>query len=77
MKRKKYFLFIFILSIFLMFITVVLLWKYGAYEVSYGNATVVVDGGWFLISMNLFRVIIILVLCVVSGRQLFLSNDQK
>ena len=62
---------VFIASVLSLCITIILLWRFGAYEITYGNSTVVIDGGWFLIIMNAIRVIALSVLCVISGVRLF------
>ena len=71
MKKKTWDGVIFIASVISLIATLVLLWKFGAYEITYGNSTVVIDGGWFLITMNAIRVIALSVVCVISGIRLF------
>ncbi len=71
MKKKTIDILIFIASVISLCVTIILLWRFGAYEITYDNSTVVIDGGWFLISMNAIRVIALSVLCIVSGIRLF------
>ena len=71
MGNKKCDFLIFLASVIALFVSIILLWKFGAYELSYGNSTVVIDGGWFLISMNAIRLIALCVLCIISGIRLF------
>ena len=65
---------IFSLSLIAFIISLVLLMRYGAYEIEYGGGAVVVDGGWFMIIMNILRLIILFVLCVISGMKLYKSS---
>ena len=71
MKRRSSDIIIFILSLITLIISLVLLKMFGAYEIQYGNGTLVVDGGWFMIIMNILRVTILFVLCVFSGIRMF------
>lgn len=75
MKKKKYDIMIFLASLISLCATLALLWKFGAYEITYGNATVVIDGGWFLISVNAIRVITLLFVCVISGIRIFREKE--
>ena len=65
---------IFSLSLIAFIISLVLLMRYGAYEIEYGGGAVVVDGGWFMIIMNILRLVILFVLCVISGMKLYKSS---
>ncbi len=71
MKQKTYDAVLFATSMIALFITMILLWKFGAYEISYGDSAIVIEGGWFLISMNALRGMALCVLCVISGVRLF------
>ncbi len=65
---------IFSLCLIAFIISLVLLMRYGAYEIEYGGGAVVVDGGWFMIIMNILRLVILFVLCVISGMKLYKSS---
>jgi len=65
---------IFSLSLIAFIISLVLLMRYGAYEIEYGNGAVVIDGGWFMIIMNILRLVILFALCVISGMKLYKSS---
>lgn len=71
MNRKIGDVLIFICSFIALSISYILLRKFGAYEISYGYGTVVIDGGWFLIVSNIIRVIVLFILSVISGIRLF------
>jgi hypothetical protein len=71
MNKKTWDALIFMASVISLVVTLLLLWRFGAYEITYGNSTVVIDGGWFLIIMNAIRVIALSVVCVISGIRLF------
>lgn len=71
MNKKTWDVLIFVAGVISLVVTLALLWRFGAYEITYGNSTVVIDGGWFLIIMNAIRVIALSVLCIVSGIRLF------
>ena len=71
MKKTSSDILIFALSLIALIISLSLLLMYGAYEIEYGDGTLVVDGGWFLIFMNILRISVLLVLCVLSGIRLW------
>ncbi len=71
MEKRLGDIFIFALSIIVLIISLLLLRMYGAYEIEYGDGTLVVDGGWFMIFMNILRISVLLVLCVLSGIRLW------
>ncbi len=58
-------------SLIALIVSVILLARFGAYEIEYGSGTVVVDGGWFLIISNHIRVGVLTLLCVLSGIKVF------
>ena len=70
MKKRVGDILIFALSLIALVISLALLRMYGAYEIEYGDGTHVVDGGWFMIFMNILRISALLVLCVLSGIKL-------
>jgi len=71
MKKTSSDILIFALSLIVLIISLVLLRMYGAYEIEYGGGTLVVDGGWFMIIMNILRISVLLVLCILSGIRLW------
>ena len=71
MKKRVGDTLIFALSLIVLIISLMLLRIYGAYEIEYGGGTLVVDGGWFMIYMNILRISVLLVLCVLSGIRLW------
>ena len=73
MKNRTINIFIFSFSLIAFIISLTLLVQYGAYEIEYGGGTVVIDGGWFMIAMNIIRLIVLLALCIISGIQLYKS----
>ena len=70
MEKRLGDILIFALSLIALIISLALLRMYGAYEIAYGDGTLVVDGGWFMIFMNILRISALLVLCVLSGIKL-------
>ena len=71
MKKRLGDAFIFTLSLIALTISLMLLRMYGAYEIEYGDGTLVVDGGWLMIFMNILRISVLLVLCVLFGIRLW------
>ena len=71
MKKRLGDAFIFALSLIALIISLILLRLYGAYEIEYGGGTLVVDGGRFMLFMNILRISVLLVLCVLSGIRLW------
>lgn len=67
-------IFIFSFSLIAFIISFTLLMRYGAYEMEYGGGTVVLDGGWFMIAMNVVRLMVLLALCIISGKNLCKSK---
>ena len=64
---------IFVLSVIAFSVSLIMLRMYGAYEIAYGDETLVVDGGWLMIVMNISRLIVLFVLCILSGIKLYKS----
>ena len=71
MEKRLGDILIFALSLIALVISLALLCVYGAYEIEYGDGTLVVDGGWLMIFMNILRISVLLVLCVLSGIRLW------
>jgi len=71
MKKPSSDILIFALSLIALIISLMLLRMYGAYEIEYGDGTLVVDGGWLMIFMNVLRISVLLVLCILSGIRLW------
>ena len=71
MKKRVGDTLIFALSLIALIISLMLLRMYGAYEIEYGDGTLVVDGGWLMIFMNILRISVLLVLCILSGIRLW------
>ena len=71
MKRQTSDIVIFLFSLLALIISVVLLYRYGAYEIEYGGGTLVVDGGWFMIAANMIRLAVLVVLCIITGVRLY------
>jgi len=66
---------VFILSIIALVISIILLKIYGAYEISYGGELLIIDGGWFRIILNMFRVAVLIALSTISAIRLFKKNN--
>lgn len=76
MKKRTSDIAIFCFSFIAFIISLVLLMRYGAYEIEYGGGTVVIDGGWFMIIMNVVRLIVLLILCIISGVRLYKNHKE-
>lgn len=61
----------FILSLISLIISLILLRLYGAYEIEYGGGTLIINGGWFMVVMNVIRLVALFVLCISSGIKLY------
>lgn len=61
---------IFICSLTALIITLVLMSKYGMYEIDYGNGTAYYDGGWPMIISNVVKLGALLIATVLSGYSL-------
>ena len=74
MKKRTSDIVIFVLSLTALIISLVMLRIYGAYEIEYGGGTLVIDGGWFMIMMNVIRVAVLFLLCILSGIRLYKNS---
>lgn len=74
MKKSASNLITFILSLVAFVVSLILLWRFGAYEIEYGGGTLVVDGGWFMIIMNMIRLVALFALCISSGIKLYKTS---
>lgn len=66
---KKYIrdIIIFICSLTALVITLVLMSKYGMYEIDYGNGTAYYDGGWPMIISNVVTLMALSIAVILSG----------
>lgn len=77
MKSSKTDILIFIFSLTAFIISLIMLKNYGAYEIEYGNGTLVVDGGWYMLLMNIVRLVILFVVSVMSGIKVYKNYKDK
>lgn len=70
MKRKLSIL-IFVLSLVSLFISVKLFWNLGIFVDEYNLSADIVNGGEFWSSMDFVRLLLLFLLCILSGINIF------
>lgn len=75
-KRIK-FIIIFLLSFFSLIISLKLFWNLGIFVDEYGLSPNIVNGGDFWLIMDWLRLLLLFLLCVISGTLIFSSKEKK
>ncbi|MBS4214075.1 hypothetical protein BGM25_15910 [Bacillus sp. FJAT-29953] len=68
---------VFIISLFSSLISVKLFWNLGIFVDEYGLSPDIVNGGDFWLAMDWLRLLLLLLLCVVSGISIFRDKQNK
>lgn len=76
MGKRRLSIIVFSLSLFSLIISLKLFWNLGIFVDEYGLSPDIVDGGDFWLTMDWLRLLLLLLLCVVSGISIF-SAKQK
>ena len=71
MRKKGLSIAVFLLSFISLFISVRLFWNMGLFVDEYNLSLDVVNGGEFWVSMDWLRLVLLFLLCVVSGLSIF------
>lgn len=77
MRKRKLSIAVFLLSLFSLLISVRLFWNLGIFVDEYGLSPDIVNGGAFWLTMDWLRLLLLLLLCVVSGISLFSAKQNK
>lgn len=75
MKRRILYITVFTLSFLSLIISLKLFWKMGTFVDEYGLSPTTVNGGDFWLLMDWLRLLLLFILCIVSGAKIF--NDNK
>ncbi|WP_339159494.1 hypothetical protein MKX50_10105 [Paenibacillus sp. FSL W8-0186] len=76
MKRKVLSIAVFSLSFLSLIISLKLFWNMGIFVDEYGLSPSIVNGGDFWLLMDWLRLLLLFLLCIISGVKLF-NNDKK
>jgi hypothetical protein len=68
---------VFLLSFFSLLISLKLFWNLGVFVDEYGLSPDIVNGGDFWLSMDWLRLLLLLLLCIVSGMSIFKGEQNK
>lgn len=71
MGKRKLSISVFLLSLFLLLISLKLFWNLGVFVDEFSLSLDVVNGGDFWLAMDWLRLLLLLLLCVVSGISIF------
>jgi hypothetical protein len=75
--KRKLSIAVFLLSLFSLFISVKLFWNLGIFVDEYGLSPGIVNGGDFWLTMDWLRLLLLFLLCVVSGISIFKAKEYK
>lgn len=77
MGKRKLSIIVFSLSLFSLLISLKLFWNLGVFVDEYSLSPDIVNGGDFWLAMDWFRLLLLLLLCVVSGISIFSGKQNK
>lgn len=77
MEKRKLSIIVFLLSFFSLIISVKLFWNLGIFVDEYGLSGDIVNGGDFWLTMDWLRLLLLLLLCLVSGISIFRAQQNK
>jgi hypothetical protein len=75
--KRKLSITVFLLSLFSLLISLKLFWNSGIFVDEYGLSPDIVNGGDFWLTMDWLRLLLLVLLCVVSGISVFSSKQGK
>lgn len=74
MKQEKLSIIIFILSLIALFISIRLFWNLGIFVDEYNVSSDIVSGGDFWLYMDWLRLLLLFIICIVSGINILKNN---
>ncbi|WP_062050441.1 hypothetical protein [Bacillus sp. JCM 19034] len=77
MGKRKLLIAVFLLSLLSLLISLKLFWNLGIFVDEYGLSPDVVNGGGFWLTMDWLRLLLLFLLCVVSGISIFKAKEYK
>ncbi|MEH7177927.1 hypothetical protein [Neobacillus vireti] len=77
MRKRKLSITVFLLSLFSLLISLKLFWNLGVFVDEYSLSPDIVNGGDFWLAMDWLRLLLLLLLCVVSGISIFRGKQNK
>jgi hypothetical protein len=77
MGKRKLSITVFLLSLFSLLISLKLFWNLGIFVDEYGLSPDIVNGGDFWLAMDWLRLLLLLLLCAVSGISIFRAKQNK
>ena len=77
MEKRKLSILVFILSFFSLLISLKLFWNLGIFVDEYGLSPDLVNGGDFWLTMDWLRLLLLLLVCIVSGISIFSTKQNK
>ncbi|WP_172372376.1 hypothetical protein [Sporosarcina jiandibaonis] len=77
MGTRKLSIIVFILSLISLLISLNLFWNLGVFVDEYGLSPDIVNGGDFWLSMDWLRLLLLFLLCVVSGLGILIGEQKK
>ena len=77
MRKRIFAITVFLLSLFSLLISLKLFYNLGVFVDEYGLSPNIVNGGDFWLAMNWLRLLLLVLLCVVSGISIFSGKPNK
>ncbi|PGS53689.1 hypothetical protein [Bacillus sp. AFS041924] len=76
MGKQKLSITVFLLSLFSLLISLKLFWNLGNFVDEFGLSPNIVNGGDFWLTMDWLRLLLLLLLCVISGISIFSAKKK-
>ena len=77
MGKRKLSITVFLLSFFSLLISVKLFWNLAIFADEYNSSPSIISGGEFWLTMNWLRLLLLLILCIVSGISIIKSKKSN
>lgn len=77
MAKRKITIIVFVLSLFSLLISLRLFYNLGVFVDEYNLSSDIVDGGNFWLAMDWLRLLLLFLVCVVSGVSIFMGKNKK
>jgi hypothetical protein len=77
MGKRSLSIAVFLLSLFSLIISLKLFWNLGIFVDEYGLSPDIVNGGDFWLTMDWLRLLLLFLLCVVSGISIFSAKHNQ
>lgn len=77
MRKRKLSIILFMLSLFLLAISLKLFWNLSIFADEYNSSPIIINGGEFWLAMDWLRLLLLFLMCIASGISIFRVDKDK